>query len=369
MKPSCAPPSSCRGIALIMVLMVVAVLTGMAGIFAYNMKVEVKLARNASFETELEWLGRSGVEVGKFILGLRTGQSAAAGYDALNQAWAGGIGETNEIALEWLGRWVPLGEGEFKVEIEDMDRRLNINSCNIPSPEGEAILRQAMVLVGIDASLTPTVVNSILDWMDVDKNSRPGGAETDFYQSLTPPGRAKNAPIDDITELLLINGVRDEPAMYWGSGGPPARRQPRSARQSQFEERVYDTGLRDLFCAVSSGRINVNTAKPMVLQLIPGVDELKAQELVDYRSGLDHIEGTEDDVPFKSDAEIAAFLGRGVPIQSPFMRFLGVRSRVFQIRVFTRIGTVKRTYVAYVQRGLGFGGQNFSTLNLLWEDQ
>ena len=49
-----------HGIALVIVMISIFVLTILAGGFAYSMKVETRLARNANSETELEWLGRSG---------------------------------------------------------------------------------------------------------------------------------------------------------------------------------------------------------------------------------------------------------------------------------------------------------------------
>ena len=60
--------SSRSGIALIMVLMVITVLGVIAFGFAKSMTVEVKLARNYSFDTEWEWLGRSGVEAARWVL-------------------------------------------------------------------------------------------------------------------------------------------------------------------------------------------------------------------------------------------------------------------------------------------------------------
>ncbi|MBI3192749.1 MAG: hypothetical protein HYZ36_08795, partial [Pedosphaera parvula] len=59
-----------QGIALILVMMVIFVLGILAGGFAYSMKVETKLARNAGDESELEWLGRSGVELARYVLGI-----------------------------------------------------------------------------------------------------------------------------------------------------------------------------------------------------------------------------------------------------------------------------------------------------------
>jgi type II secretory pathway component PulK len=353
-----------RGIALVMVLMVVTVLAALAGAFAYSMRVETKLARNASWETDLEWLGRSGIEVAKFALTQRPPQSSQ--FDHLGQAWAGGQTETNELVREWIGEWKDLGSGQFRVTIEDMDRRFNINTCNTPSPEGETILRQALgSVVGVEASLVPTIANSILDWMDSDNAPKAGGAETEFYERLTPPCVAKNGPIDDISELLLIQGIRDSPAMFWGRGSPPTHRQPKSARQSHFDEPVYDVGLRDLFCALSGGRLNINTAGRDAMRLIPFLDDERVDRAINYRDGDDHQPGTEDDHPFNSVGTMLNVLQVDPTLSGAFLQFLTVQSQVFQVRVQTRIGGHERTYVALLRRA----GQTFPILNLIWEDK
>ena len=353
-----------KGIALVMVLMVVTVLAALAGTFAYSMRVEVKLARNASWDTELEWLGRSGIEAAKFALSQRSPQ--AAQFDSLGQAWAGGRMETNDVVREWIGEWKDAGNGQFRVSIEDTDRRFNINSCNTPSPEGEAILRQALTyVVQVDASVTTAVVNSILDWMDRDKAPRGGGAETEFYESLPTPCIAKDGPIDDISELLFINGIRDSPGIYWGSAVSPTHRHPKSARQSHFEEPVYPAGLREVFCAISGNRLNINTANAKTLSLIPFIDEGIAQQMLQRRAGPDGQDGTEDDFPFRSEQEITGIPGVDPLRAGAFMRFLTVRSMVFEVRVQTRVGAHERTYVALLRRM----PPTFPILNLVWEDK
>ena len=54
------------GIAIFIVLVSILVLGSMAGIFAYNMRIETKLAMNSNNEAEMEWLGRSGVELARY---------------------------------------------------------------------------------------------------------------------------------------------------------------------------------------------------------------------------------------------------------------------------------------------------------------
>jgi general secretion pathway protein K len=340
-----------------MVLMVVTVLAVLAGGFAYSMKVETRLARNSSSDTDLDWLGRSGIEVAKYCLNQRNGISGS--YDFLGQAWAGGRTETNELVARLLGTWNPLGNGEFRVTIEDLDRRMNINMAN------ETVLRQALSLIGADASMTPTIVNSILDWIDPDDNPGPQGAEKDFYLHLDPPYLPKNGRIDDLSELLLVNGIRDSPGLYWGSGGPPSHRVPKSARQSQFEEPIYAVGFKDLFCTLSAGRLNINTASAIAMQVFPFIDEHIAQAIIARRAGPDGQDGTEDDFPFRSPQEISTIPGVNPALIGPFQQMLSVQSSVFEVKVQTRVGKHARTYTAYVRRAAG----QMQTLNLLWQDE
>src|SRR5580765_7876649 len=82
------------GIALVIVMISIFVLAILAGGFAYSMKVETKLARNANSEAEIQWLGRSGVEYARWILAQQNLPAVRAKepYDAMNQVWAGGSG-------------------------------------------------------------------------------------------------------------------------------------------------------------------------------------------------------------------------------------------------------------------------------------
>ena len=205
-----------RGIALIIVMLVVVVFMMLAGLFAYQMKVETKLARNASMDGELEWLGRSGVERARWILGQK-----CEPFDALNQYWAGGSGSLCESNGPLTGislKNYELGRGSISLDIVDLDRKFNINSISIQNHNTE-ILDQALTIpMNMDAAEAGKIKNAILDWMDPDDSTQMGSSDTEnsYYMSLNPPYRAKNGAIDDITELMLINGIT--PAMFYGSG-------------------------------------------------------------------------------------------------------------------------------------------------------
>ncbi len=107
--------SSSQGIALIVVMIAVFVLSALAAALAYSMKVEAKLARNSENDTKMLWLGRSGVELARYVLAVQRTISSEP-YDALNQKWAhgpGGVGTSNspiaDISLDNYSVWVRMG--------------------------------------------------------------------------------------------------------------------------------------------------------------------------------------------------------------------------------------------------------------------
>lgn len=347
------PQTQPRGIALIIVMITILVLSVLAGGFAYSMKVETKLARNANSETELYWIGRSGVNLARFVLG----EQLAIGcepYDSLNQIWAGGPGgqcSTNSAIAGFSLKDIEIGSGYIRsIKIVDLERKLNINLAD------EAMLQQAFMLMGGDAGDFPAVIASIQDWIDGDDNTHIGGTESDYYQHLSPPYYAKNRPIDDLSELLLVRGVT--PDMYWG---PASTNHTPGVIQRQLNQLgqlrsplAQPVGLVDLFTPVSAGKLNINTAGLMTLQMVPFIDENRAQQIIHLRSGFDGQEGTEDDTPCGSmGMNINSFLlsaGLGPQEIGVASRYFDQRSRTFQVTVDAEINGRHRLFHALLLR-------------------
>ena len=338
-----------RGIALIIVMIAIFVMSVMAAIFATSMKVETKLAQNAEHGQQLLWLGRSGVELARYVL---SQQMSIPGepYDALNQIWAGGpggIGESNSplngISLDNY----QVGDGSVSVKIVDLERKMNINTAN------PAALQQALTLIGVGVDNISTISDSILDWIDADDDPHLAGAESDYYQSLNPPYYAKNAPMDDLSELLLVKGIANHPEIYWG--GSATNHQPAAFQQklgfvnAPNQAPDYPFGLKDIFTPISNGRININTADENVLQMIPGVDDATAQNIIKLRDGPDGVEGTADDTPFASVNQLVT-ADLNPQLVAQLGRVCTVRSATFEVHVTARIGDYHREYVAILYR-------------------
>ncbi len=339
------------GIALIMVMVSIVVLSVLAGGFAYSMKVETRLAQNTSFETEMIWLGRSGVEFARWVLGLQLAYGNEP-FDSLNQKWAGGPGSflasNSPLAQVDLNQPIELGNGRITgIKIIDLERKANINLAN------DLMLQHALTLIGVDAVEAPGIAGAILDWIDPDNATHVAGAETDYYLGCNPPYVAKNGPIDDMAELLLVKGVT--PEIYWGQLAPErtipafqAKERLRAGVRAQLP--AYSVGLVDLFTPVSSGRININTASAAVLQLIsPLIDPLIAGEIIKLRAGPDGVDGTEDDTPFRNPGEL---INAGLSRQAVenIMRICDVRSRTFEVTVDVEVAGYKRQFKATLGR-------------------
>ncbi|MEO7676173.1 MAG: hypothetical protein ABIV39_05345 [Verrucomicrobiota bacterium] len=358
--------SSCNGIALIIVMLVILVLATLAGAFAYSMKIEMKLARNANHEAELEWLGRSGVELARYAIAQQATIPNEGNYEALNQVWAGGtggVGGSNSALSAISLENNQLGAGTFSVKIVDLERKFNVNMAD------QSVLQQAMTIMGVDASLTPTIADSILDWIDRDDDPHLSGAESDYYMSLNPPYISKSGPIDDVSELLLIKGIFENPEIYWGS---QSTNHPTSAFQSRrrgpFNEKPppsYPFGLVDIFNTLSSGKINVNTASKTTLQMIPQVDENIASGIIQLRSGPDGVDGTDDDLPLHNVGELVNVPGMRREIVAQLGPYCDVRSYTFEVQVDVQIDAVSRHYFAIIRRGAR--AADFAILKFYWK--
>ena len=305
-----------RGIALIIVMIIVAALTVIVTGFAYSMRVETKLARNTRFNPDMDWLGRSGVELARYLLSKRA--PGEERMDALHQKWAGGPGRVGMDAMAELEPWeqlpmtnVKLGNGTFSIKITDMERKLNINSA--PEP----LLRYILEMHGgVDATDVDVFIDSLRDWMDPDENPGLNGAESDFYLSEYPPYYSKNGPLDHITELKLVQGFKDQPSIY----------------------NVFAKN----FTAISGGLINVNTASAQVLELLPGMDPFIADEIVMYRAGPDG--------PYRSPNQIGAVLEPFGMDPGSIQQFLATESATFEVEITAKIGTQQRKYISLLRR-------------------
>jgi general secretion pathway protein K len=330
-----------RGFAVIIALVAVAVLAMLAGALAVFMKVENQLAQNGNDDEKLLWLGRAGVERACWILAQEPG-----GPSSLKQIWAGGPGDGPETNSPLSGVTLdnyPVGDGTVSLHIIELESKININRADTP------LLTQVLTTMGVDASLISVVSDSIQDWIDTDDATRPAGAESDYYQGLTPPYYAKDAPMDDIEELQLVKGVT--PLMFKGGTAAdpnsPFQHHKLGFGNAPGQAEDYPFGLRDVFTPFSNGKININTADANVLQCLPGMDANSSQAIITLRTsdgGADNNNG------------VIASLGQLQPVVSNPQAFQSInnyctiRGDTYEVHATAQVGASQREFIAVIYR-------------------
>lgn len=350
------------GVALIIAVIAVLVLSIMAAIFAASMKVEAHLAQKANNDPGLLWLGRSGVELARW--GVAQDASLNMPVIALDQIWAGGTGspaESNSLVIQVPWDHYPVGDGWVSIKFEDLGRYANINTADT------AELQKTLEAMNVqDPALSSVVADSIQDWVNPGELPRPAGAKSDYYQGLNPPYNCKDAPMDDISELLLVKGIMDHPELYDPARFGPAIQHKLGFGAAPGQPEQLGFGLKDVFTPYNPGLINVNTADANVLQCNPGVDQTIAESIVAFRAGQGAMGGTSDSgVVWIRD--LNQLTGAGVPpaVVAQMGRHTTTHNptATFKVTVSAHLGNSSRDYYAI----LFVNGRDVQVVRFYWE--
>jgi general secretion pathway protein K len=184
------------GVALVLVVWVIVVLTAIVGEFSFTMRTEINIARNFKEEEEAYQLAIAGIE--KARLELLSIKRTEVMY--LDEEGMLLFGDEEEEPI----RKGEMGRGSFEYKITDEDGKLNINTAT----EGQ--LKALFHDAGVDITDVDIIVDSIFDWRDDNDLHRLNGAEEDYYTSLENPYSSKDGPFSTVEEMLLVKGITNE---------------------------------------------------------------------------------------------------------------------------------------------------------------
>lgn len=289
-----------RGMALITVLLVVAVVTVVsAGIIA-RQQLSIRSSANQLHVRQAWHYALGGETLAKAILqrDLRQGDPRAP-VDHLGEAWAK---SRAPFALD--------EGGALRVQISDPSGRFNLNSLLRQGQPNEAAAAQfRRLLLGLQID-TP-YAERLLDWLDADDQPTGGyGAEDNQYLLAQPAYRAANRVLADTSELRLL---------------------------LEMSEADYQRLLPYVSALPADATLNVNTASARVLaSLADGLPLSTAQGLVAARGA----EGYNDLPSFMTQ------LG-GLKVQS---QGLAVGSQYFQVISEVSVGDRRQVLRSTLQR-------------------
>lgn len=93
-------------------------------------------------------------------------------------------------------------EGAIRYGLTPETSKLNLNTAS--DEQITQLLTPLLFELGVQTA--PDLIASLLDWRDSDEDPREGGAENEYYNTLSPPYNAKDAHFDTVEELLAVRG-------------------------------------------------------------------------------------------------------------------------------------------------------------------
>ncbi|MFQ5717165.1 MAG: general secretion pathway protein GspK [Nitrospinales bacterium] len=298
------PEQNQKGIALMLVLWIMVLLSALATEFAYSMRTEVATMKNYKEDVESYYLAKAGVNLALaelfqparfhsihkeygFIVGKpleskieagaaipdqppdqppeqtseqtseQTPESASEPTSEPTSEPASETGEEDQVFEIVERRDIPLGNGTIHYKITDENGKININTAS------RELLIKVLTVSGLEIGEERDVIaDSILDWIDSDDTHRLNGAENNHYNSLFPSYSAKNGFFDSVDELLKVRGVSQE--IFYGT-----------PEEDRRDDLPFYWGLKNFFTIQDIKIFNPNTADPAVLPVFYTPDQVE----------------------------------------------------------------------------------------------
>ena len=258
-------------------------------------------------------------------------------------------------------------DAEIFIAIEPEPARWNLNKLARAGfgDNADLIWSRILTVAGVPDEDQSELVDSFYDWVDDDSITVSSeGAESDYYEALTPPYTCKNGPLDTVGELAYIKGFnRNGGVLLKGGVWNP---------EDHEDRQISVSGIEHLFSLYGSGKINVNAASREVLLTVPcleDADGLIVDTILEEREGLNadspdasarvrqNNRGSTASLgtPAIEDyhfTDLSDFLARIPGIsQEEANTYLTVDCSVYKLELEGRVGRVRRRATAVVQKG------------------
>lgn len=193
-----------RGVALLVVLLLVTVLSGFAIAMTDDIRFAVRRTANIRMTEQAQWYARGGEAFAKDLL-VRSAQHSP-GRTTLQDPWA-----VPEVTYAIDG-------GSISGHIADAGNCFNLNSVVTLGPkeqffrrdEGQRQYARLLVALDIPPDMAQSLTTVLVDWIDSDSIPGPQGAEDDAYARHVPPYRTGATLLAEPSELRAMAGYSEE---------------------------------------------------------------------------------------------------------------------------------------------------------------
>ncbi len=291
-----------RGIALMLVLWVLILLSIMVFEFCHTMRIEAIITKNFKEGEKSYYLAQAGIN--RAIIEIVKTKSAVKKFKGSKKSMVKAEGEDIDEEEEELNEWKPREEpyvfpfedGECEVKIGDEGSKINLNWIAKQAKRNRKLLTDILEnSCGLEGEERDVIVDSIIDWVDKDHNHLLNGAEDEYYESLEDPYECRDGEFVVTEELLLVRGVTEE--IYYGSKYSSEEHDELMEEDHSLldeldkdleegERRSIGQGLSELFTVFSkktSLKVNINDASYGLLMSVSGMTDDIARRIIELR--------------------------------------------------------------------------------------
>ncbi len=365
------------GIALLVAMSTVLILTVVVTELTYNARVRYLIAAHEKERAQAYWVSQTGINLYKLILSANKGMEGSS---------AGGMAESLGINIgDALWQWVPIintglmrmlfasggdvddddmeafkatgtvsdeideasreasrfsdknfldFDGDFNAEVTDEDSKLNVSLLANHSGfiKESAIGQQLFGLMSgeendswfRDRNVDPwEIIANLKDWVDTDTmgSGRSGGQEDSLYNNRSSPYLAKNAAFDTFDEIRLVEGWQDDV-------------------MERFGEQLTIHG---------AGKVNINTAPDEVLFALIKAYVMPTPMDQEVLRIVEQIREHMWFANFNNGKDFARFLGNlGYTVSDDLQAQLGKSSKTFRVVSTGLVGNTTVTTTAII---------------------
>ena len=175
-----------KGFALVVVIVIMLLVSFLAGQLILNVRTELQVAFNAKERSSGLALAVAGVNLGIFRRLDKPLHYINEDYESFHEGYE-------------YSAFLPSGRVTYTVLNES--GKMDLNRVNKP------LLKIFLEYMEVEVDDQSVIIDSLDDWRDSDDLHRLNGAEQEYYQALDDPYIPRNGPIRDPAEFFLIHGT------------------------------------------------------------------------------------------------------------------------------------------------------------------
>ena len=302
------PLNNQDGMALLLVLVIVTLLSALLIDFSFSTLVDLRATETFRDRTKAYYLARGGVEAARMIL-----QQDKNQYDHPSEFWG------DELAN------IPAGDGDVSIDITDLSGRLSLNyigdSRGNPLTSYHRFVALCEEVLQLEYEQCRELADSLVHWYNADMTKvTPDDA---YYSSLSPSYSRRGAKLATLEELALVKGFTPE-----------------------IIER-----LKPYVRVVGGDQINLNTASPATLYAWQYSSEPGVVEIIFDRWDIDALVAYRQQNPYNTLQDLSLAEGIGNRWAAAWLQgSVAVQGTVFQVVSRGRVNQGTRWAQAIVSK-------------------